>query len=75
MMTFNLGFQHANPERFVAAIESETADAVAVQELTSSTAEWMRSRLETRYPYIVVETDMGSTGLFSRYPILSSQWF
>lgn len=75
VMTFNIQFNHPQPEQAVAAIESENAEVVTVQELIPFTAELLRQRLGDRYPYMLLEPEISSTGLLSRHPILHSEWF
>lgn len=75
VMTFNLQYDHPQPEQVIAVIESENADVVAVQELTDSTAELLRQRLSALYPHLMLDPEMSTTGLLSRYPFLDSQWF
>ena len=75
VMSFNIYYNHPHPEQAIAAIEAENADIVALQELLPFTAELIRQRLSRRYPYMLLEPDLSSTGLLSRYPILHSEWF
>jgi len=75
VMSFNIYYNHPDPEQAIAAIAAENADIVALQELLPFTAELLRQRLSDRYPYMVLEPGLSSTGLLSRYPILHSEWF
>ncbi len=74
-MTFNLGPSQHNPERVIAAIERENADIVAVQELVPTTADRLKERVGQRYPFSVLDPIYATTGLLSRYPIQSIEWF
>lgn len=75
VMSFNIYYDHPNPDQAVAAIEAEDADIVVLQELLPPTAELLRQRMSHRYPYMLLEPDMSDTGLLSRYPISDSEWF
>lgn len=75
VMTFNLRFDQPRPEQAVKAIADEEADIVAVQELVPGVAELLRAELDGPYPYLILRPDVADTGLLSRYPILSSEWF
>ena len=75
VMTFNLGYDQSHPERLVLAIAEEDADVVAVQEIEPSTAALVRQELGKRYPHMILDPSVGSTGLLSRHPILESRWF
>jgi vancomycin resistance protein VanJ len=74
-MTFNLGAYRSPPEILAATIEAEEADIVAIQELTPAASKFLKERLSRRYPHHLMGIDIGSTGLLSRYPILSYHWF
>jgi len=75
VMTFNTALYLADSEGIVAAIEREGADLVAVQEITPISAARMRAVVGVRYPYRVLEAEARTTGLLSRYPITSYDWF
>ncbi len=75
MMTFNLGPDQSNPNAVVAAIETENADVVAVQELVPATATRLKERLGQQYPFTVLDIRRSTTGLLSRYPIQKIEWF
>ncbi len=74
-MTFNLGPGLAQPDQIVAEIENANADVVAVQEMTLETARIARTRLASKYPYLILDAGAHSTGLLSRHPIIASEWF
>lgn len=75
VMTFNLGADCCAPEPLIAAIESEQADLVAVQELVGGTMALIQQRLSTRYPQMILQPFGGTTGLLNRYPIVKREWF
>ncbi len=75
VMTFNVFYDHPDPEQAVLAIEAQGADIVAVQELLPHSAELLRRRLSHLYPHMLLEAHRGDNGLLSRYPILHSEWF
>lgn len=74
-MTFNLGYDRSSPEALAQVIKDEQADIVAVQEFSHSTAELLRTRLAADYPYAILAPDVSTSGLLSRYPILTYEWF
>ncbi|HEX7586944.1 MAG TPA: endonuclease/exonuclease/phosphatase family protein [Anaerolineae bacterium] len=74
-MTFNLGAAQAQPEQILAAIDTEKADIITVQELTPATVKALRENVAQRYPYSILDLRAGTTGLISRYPIINSDWF
>ncbi len=75
IMTFNLGFDRSDPGQLAAAIESERADILAVQELSPYAARLLRERLSQHYPYMILDSETGTGGVLSRYPILNNEWF
>jgi vancomycin resistance protein VanJ len=75
VMTFNLGADCCAPEPLIAAIESEQADLVAVQELVGGTTALIQQRLSARYPQMILQPFGGTTGLLNRYPIVKREWF
>ncbi len=74
-MTFNLGPGQSQPAGLVAAIAGEDADLVAVQELYPAAAAAFDEALAARYPYRILPSEEGATGLLSRYPIVASESF
>ena len=73
-MTVNVGPQLLDLNQVTTVIRKEFADIVAVQELPAFSVELLRKEL-TEYPYTVLAPGEQSTGLLSRYPILTSRWF
>jgi vancomycin resistance protein VanJ len=73
-MTFNLGLGLTAPELLAQSIAVSQADIVAVQELTTYSAAVLAADLAMAYPYQIVALDVGTTGFFSKLPIVSSQW-
>jgi endonuclease/exonuclease/phosphatase (EEP) superfamily protein YafD len=75
VMTFNLGADCCAPGPLIAAIESEQADLVAVQELVGGTTALIQQRLSALYPQMILQPFGGTTGLLNRYPIVKREWF
>ena len=75
VLTMNLGPGVAKPENLIAEIELANADIVAVQELTPDTANVLGMRLNEKYPFRILDVDNYSTGLLSRFPIRTTEWF
>jgi vancomycin resistance protein VanJ len=75
VVTFNLGPGQADPNQIVSEIASTNADIIAVQEMTPETASLLSERLRDSHPYKILDVKNHSTGLLSRYPIVSSEWF
>jgi len=71
VVTFNQLFRNTNTDRLIAAIRSEHADVVAVQELVPAVAEAMQLTLKTTYPHQILSpaNNVGGLGLLSRYPL------
>ncbi len=74
VMTFNIGAGPSAADDFVAAIEKQNADIVALQELTPDAAALLQRQLQKEYPYVLVGPRRETTGLLSRYPVLQSEW-
>ncbi len=74
-MAYNLGPSVSTPARLVAAIAAEDADVVAAEEVYPAAARALRTDLESRYPYAILEPGRHETGLLSRYPIREQEWF
>jgi len=74
VMTFNLGPFLAGPETVAAAIAAADADIVALQELTPAFERAIRTELEARYPYSVLEPESGGRGLLSRFAVEDVAW-
>lgn len=75
VMTFNLGASRSSAGQLAQAIESTGAGIVAVQELVPETSAGLREELHELYPHQILDTNVAASGLLSRYPILSSEWF
>jgi endonuclease/exonuclease/phosphatase (EEP) superfamily protein YafD len=75
VMSFNIGDLRSDPETLAAVIEAEAADIVAIEELNYRMAKPLQDRLSRRYSHRLFGTDVGPTGLLSRFPILSYNWF
>jgi vancomycin resistance protein VanJ len=75
VLTMNLGPGVAKPENLATEIELANADFVAVQEMTPESANVLATRLDKKYPFRILDVDEHSTGLLSRFPIRSAEWF
>lgn len=74
VLTANLGMGQADPSAFV-ALAGDTADVVAVQEMTpEAAAELSAVGMDTVFPYrVIVPAPMASgIGIWSRHPIVHS---
>jgi vancomycin resistance protein VanJ len=72
IMTWNLSYDNSNIRGIATTIESEHPDVVAVQELVKSTALELSKALESEFPYRVIPSTF-EFGIFSKYPLISSQ--
>lgn len=74
VLTANLGMGQADPPAFV-ALADQTADVVAVQEMTQEAADGLSAAgMDTRFPYrVIAPAPMASgIGIWSRHPIVHS---
>ncbi|MEM7533746.1 MAG: endonuclease/exonuclease/phosphatase family protein [Chloroflexota bacterium] len=72
VLTYNLGPGRARPKEVFDALVKQDADIVAVQEVSPSVVDVFSRGLNDTYPYMILDPPY-STGLLSRYPILSSK--
>ena len=74
VMTLNLGWHLGRGDDLLAIIEEQGPDVVGVQEITPAMAALFEQRLQATYPYMVLRPGEQTTGLLSRYPILTEDW-
>ena len=69
-MTYNVDFS-SPPQQVISVIEKADADVVCLQETTSAWPSQLRSRLRSRYPYMLFHHDppAGGLAILSRQPI------
>ena len=72
VLTYNLGPGRARPKEVFDILVQQDADIIAVQEVTPSVTAVFRQGLIDTYPYMILNPPY-STGLLSRYPVLSSE--
>jgi vancomycin resistance protein VanJ len=73
-MTFNLGWTLTPPQLLAQTLAAAPADIVAVQEVTAEAAAVLSDKLAAIYPYRILDPSVGTTGLLSKLPIVSTQW-
>jgi endonuclease/exonuclease/phosphatase (EEP) superfamily protein YafD len=78
VMTFNLGNlkSSARVASIIAAIRSQRADLVGLQELSNATMQTFQKQLSQEYPYQVYDRSRSheGVGLLSRYPLHAIEW-
>lgn len=74
LMTFNLGWDVTPPDLLAQTIAASPADIVAVQEVTAEAAAVLSTELAAAYHYRILDPSVGTTGLLSKLPIVSTQW-
>jgi endonuclease/exonuclease/phosphatase (EEP) superfamily protein YafD len=74
VMTYNVLGLQANPIPAIEAIHGSGADLVLIQELNPAMAESMKTALNERYPYQILDPQEGVSGMgtISQYPLEST---
>ncbi|MBK9125060.1 MAG: endonuclease/exonuclease/phosphatase family protein [Chloroflexi bacterium] len=78
VMTYNILSRGGSYADTLRIIEESDADVVAVQELGFAAADFLADGLRERYPFAALhphEVGVNGQGLFSRFPILESQFW
>jgi len=73
-MAFNLGPGVSQPAELVAAIGGTGAGIVALEEVYPEAAAAFEEELAQRYPYRLLPSGGGASGLLSRYPIREHEY-
>ncbi|MBN1920090.1 MAG: endonuclease/exonuclease/phosphatase family protein [Anaerolineae bacterium] len=73
--TFNLRYEYYEPADLSATILAQGADLVAVQEVAPSVMSDLAAMLKPQFPYVIPASSLSDLALFSRYPIIDSEWF
>lgn len=79
LLSFNLRSQGGDVDAVIDVILAADADLVALQELTPPAAQALAAALAAAYPHSTLNAEAsawtGGQGLFSRYPILNSDFW
>ncbi|MSP14364.1 MAG: hypothetical protein EXR62_15605 [Chloroflexi bacterium] len=73
-VNYNLSPAYPEAGLLLAALRAESADIVALEELSPPLASSLREQSRILYPYQIIEPEISTTALLSRYPILRSAW-
>jgi endonuclease/exonuclease/phosphatase (EEP) superfamily protein YafD len=75
VMTYNVLFSNSNYEAVADVILTYSPDLVALQEVTGEMMDSLEELLVSQYPFsqIGTDNDYGTTAIFSKYPITSSE--
>ena len=75
VMTFNLRYEYYDPADLTSTILLQGADVVAVQEVAPSVMPDLMAGLGESFQFVVPVSPLSDLALFSRYPIVASEWF